>query len=121
MTSATTSGCEIITTCDASTSVIFAPARFAIDITASAPTALSPVATTAQDGYFFQAGGPVGSPKPDAATGRWVALMIFASLSETSAAKAVLNLAGSMESSTAGARPLAVGYSVWRRDRKSVV
>ena len=31
------------------------------------------MATTAQDGSVFQAGGPVGSAKAAAATGRWVA------------------------------------------------
>jgi hypothetical protein len=48
-------------TCEASTSVILAPARSAMERTTSAPAALSPVATTAQAGKFFQAGSPFGS------------------------------------------------------------
>jgi hypothetical protein len=38
-----------------------APARTAIERMTSAPAALSPVATTVQEGKFFQAGGPADS------------------------------------------------------------
>ena len=41
----------------------------------SAPAALSPVATTAQEGRVFQAGGPDCSEKANSATERWVAAM----------------------------------------------
>ncbi len=61
ITSVTASGCEIMITCEPSTSVIVAPARSAIERTTSVPAALSPVATTAQDGRSFHAGGPFGS------------------------------------------------------------
>jgi len=47
-----------------------APARRAIDRMTSAPAALSPAATTAQDGSFRQAGGPDASLNAAAATGR---------------------------------------------------
>ena len=50
ITSVTASGCEIMITWEPSTSVILAPARSAIERTTSVPAALSPVATTAQDG-----------------------------------------------------------------------
>ena len=56
ITPVTTPGCDIIGTWDASTSMISAPARLAMDSTTSAPAALSLVATTAHDGSFFQAG-----------------------------------------------------------------
>ncbi len=41
-TPATMSGCEIIKTCDESTSVICAPARCAMDMATSVPMVLSP-------------------------------------------------------------------------------
>jgi hypothetical protein len=52
-------------TWDPSTSVIVAPARSAIERITSVPAALSPVATTAQEGRSFQAGAPPGSENPD--------------------------------------------------------
>ena len=55
MTSVTACGWEIMITCEPSISVMSAWARWAIDRTRSAPAALSPVATTAQDGSFRQA------------------------------------------------------------------
>ena len=45
-------------TWEPSTSVIVAPARSAIERITSVPAALSPVATTAQEGRSFQAGAP---------------------------------------------------------------
>ena len=46
----TTWGCEIMITWEPSTSVIVAPARLAMARMTSLPAALSPVATTAQEG-----------------------------------------------------------------------
>lgn len=100
-----------MTTWEASTSVIVAPARSAIRRTTSLPAALSPVATTAQDGSVFQAGAPLGSTNPNAETGRWVAAMTAASSAGTSAAKASWNLTGSIANSTAVSDPVPVGYS----------
>lgn len=51
-------------TCEPSASVIVAPARSAMERITSVPAALSPVATTAQAGKAFQAGGPDGSETP---------------------------------------------------------
>ena len=96
-------------TCEPSSSVIFAPARSAIERTTSVPAALSPVATTAQDGRCFQAGGPFGSENADSATGRCVAAISAACWSERSPANASRAFAGSMENSVAEP-PLAVGY-----------
>src|SRR5438045_9542300 len=73
MWSVTACGCEIMITCEPSTSTMSASARWAMDRTMSAPAALSPVATTAQDGSFFQTGGPQTSVNAAAATGGWVA------------------------------------------------
>ena len=50
-------------TCDPSISVIDAPARSAMDRTTSAPAAVSPVATTLDDGRFFHPGTPEGSER----------------------------------------------------------
>ena len=55
ITSVTTCGCEIMLTWEPSTSVIVAPARLAIARMTSLPAALSPVATTAQEGKVLQA------------------------------------------------------------------
>ncbi len=59
----TARGRETMITCEPSSSVVRAPARCAMDRTMSAPAALSPVPTTAQDGRLFQAGGPSTSVK----------------------------------------------------------
>ena len=77
--SVTAWGCEIMITCDPSTSAIWALARWAMERTTSAPATLSPVATTAQEGRFFHAAGPFFSPKAAAATGRWAAHKMAAS------------------------------------------
>ena len=69
ITSATTCGWEIMTTCDASTSVTWAPLRAAIALAPVGPIALSAVPTTAQDGSVFHAGFVVGSPNPTSAAG----------------------------------------------------
>ena len=63
--SVTAPGWEIMITCEPSSSTMSAPARSAIERMTSAPAALSPVATTAQDGSVFQAGGPVASLKAE--------------------------------------------------------
>src|ERR1022692_1786561 len=102
--SVTAWGCEIMITCDPSTSAIWALARLAMESTTSAPAALSPVATTAQAGRFFHAAGPFFSPKAAAATGRWAAHNMAASLPERSPAKALRNDAASMDNSTAAGR-----------------
>jgi hypothetical protein len=70
MTSVTASGCEIMITWEPSISVIVAPARWAIDLTTSAPAALSPVPTAAQVGRSFHATCMVSSTSAAAAIGR---------------------------------------------------
>ncbi|HEX7269364.1 MAG TPA: hypothetical protein VF256_18345 [Streptosporangiaceae bacterium] len=80
-------------------------ARWAMERTTSEPAALSPVATTAQAGSFFHAGGPLVSLKEAAATGRWAAHNTAASYSGRSLAKASWNDAGSMDNSTAVSGP----------------
>src|SRR5215216_6332627 len=74
-------------TWEPSTSVIVAPARSAMERTASVPTTFSPVETTAQDGRFFQAGTPVGSENADSERGRWVAAIRAVCSTLRSAAK----------------------------------
>ena len=69
ITSVTAWGCEIMITCEPSTSVIVAPARSAIERITSVPAALSPVATTAHDGRSFHAGGPDGSENAELGDG----------------------------------------------------
>src|SRR6478735_3174886 len=101
ITSATTSGREIMITCEPSTSVMVAPARSAIDRTTSVPAALSADATTAQDGSDFQAGGPHGSVKASSATGRWVAASTAACSAGRSAANTSWSFAGSIANSVA--------------------
>src|SRR6266700_4567195 len=70
ITSVTACGCEIMITWEPSTSMIVAPARRAMERTTSLPAALSPLATTAQEGKVFQAGTPDGSENAPSATGR---------------------------------------------------
>ena len=77
-----------------------APARWAIDRTTSAPAALSPVATTAQDGNLLQAGAPDESLNAAAATGRWVAAISAVVSAGRSAAKASRIIAGLIANST---------------------
>ena len=71
ITSVTAWGWEIMTTCEASISVIVAPVRSVMKRRASVPTALSPVGITAQVGSTFQAGFVVGSANASSAIGRW--------------------------------------------------
>src|SRR3954452_1329167 len=110
ITSVTASRCEIMITCEPSSSTISAPARCAMERTTSLPAALSPVATTAQHGRFFHAGGPDGSVKAAAATGRWVAAITAVCSGGRSAANVSRNRAGSMANSTAGSAPCPSGY-----------
>src|SRR3712207_4811112 len=88
-------------TWEPSASVIVAPARSAIERTASVPTTLSPVGTTAQDGRFFQAGTPVGSENGNPERGRWVAAIRAVCSTLRSAAKTSWNFSGSIVNSTA--------------------
>src|SRR6476646_1404356 len=109
MWSVTACGWEIMITCEPSTSTMSAPARRAIDRTRSAPAALSPVATTAQDGSFLQAGGPQTSVNAAAATGRWVAAISAVVSGGRSAAKTSRSSAGLIPNSTAVSPPGQVG------------
>src|SRR3954447_14438767 len=102
ITSMTACGCEIMITCEPSASAISAPARWAIDLTTSAPAAWSPVATTAQDGRLFHAGAPFGSVKPTAETGRWVAAITAACSAGRAAANTSWKLSAGMANSTPG-------------------
>jgi hypothetical protein len=94
MRSVTACGWEIMITCEPSTSTMSAPARRAIERTRSAPAALSPVATTAQDGNLLQAGAPEASLNAAAATGRWVVAISAVCCSGRSAAKTSRSSAG---------------------------
>src|SRR3954470_11747625 len=100
ITSTTTCGCDIMITWEPSTSVIVAPARSAMERTTSVPITLSPVATTAQDGRFFQDGTPVGSENGNAERGRWVAAIKEVCSAGKSAAKTSWKSAGSIVNST---------------------
>src|ERR1700750_1983066 len=101
MWSVTACGWEIMITCEPSTSTMSAPARRAIDRPSSPPAALSPVATTAQDGSFLQAGGPEASLNAAAATGRWVAAISAVVSGGRSAAKDSGGQGGVLQNSTA--------------------
>jgi hypothetical protein len=78
MTRVTTPGLEIRDRWPALTSVMWAPARWAMDCSKAGGMTLSAVPITAHDGMVFQAGVPEGSPSVLAASGRWVAAMIAA-------------------------------------------
>src|SRR5213082_706464 len=75
----------------------------------SLPAALSPVATTAQEGKVFQAGTPDGSENAPSATGRWVVAITAACSAGRSAAKASWKCAGLTANSTAVWAPWPVG------------
>ena len=96
----TATGWETMITCEPSTSVMFAPARSAIERTRSAPAALSPVATTAHVGKFFQAGGPFFSENAASAIGRCVAPISATCSSGKSEANASRTFGGSIANST---------------------
>src|SRR5215468_6408357 len=75
MTFVTVLAREIMDKCPALTSVMWAPARWAMKVSSAGGMTRSAVPITAQDGMVFQAGGPEGSPSVLAASGRWVAAM----------------------------------------------
>ena len=58
MTRVTTDGSEMRDRCPALTSVMWAPARLAMNVSSAGGMTWSPVPITAQDGMPFQAGGP---------------------------------------------------------------
>ena len=78
MTLVTTDGLEMRDRCPALTSVMWAPARWAMKVSTAGGMTMSAVPTTAQDGIVLQAGGPDGSTSVLAASGRWVAAMTAA-------------------------------------------
>src|SRR5260221_13212540 len=75
MTLVTVSAREIRDRWPALTSVMRAPARWAMDCSKAGGMTLSAVPMTAHDGMVFQAGVPDGSPGVLAASGRWGAGM----------------------------------------------
>ena len=78
MTFVTVLAREIMDRCPALTSVMCAPAYWAMEVSRAGGMTRSAVPTTAQDGMVFQAGGPEGSCRVLAASGRWVAAMTAA-------------------------------------------
>ena len=78
MTPVTTDGSETRDRWPALTSVMWAPARLAMNVSSAGGMTWSPVPITAQDGMVFQAGGPDGSVNALAVSGRWVAAMTAA-------------------------------------------
>jgi hypothetical protein len=73
--------------CPALTSVMWAPARLAMKSCLAGGRTRSAVPITSQDGMVFHAGGPEGSPRVLAASGRWVAAMTAAWLAGSPLAK----------------------------------
>jgi len=87
MSCATSSGWETIATWPDATSIVVAPMRAANWRSASGGIASSAVATMNQVGSDFQAGTPITSWKPEAATGCCTAYMTRALTGSMSAAK----------------------------------
>ena len=85
MTRVTTGALEMRDRCPALTSVMWAPARLAMNVSSGMTWSAVPI--TAQDGMVFQAGGPDGSVNALAASGRWVAAMTAAWLAGRPLAK----------------------------------
>src|SRR4029077_1563093 len=83
MTRVTTDGLEMRDRCPALTTVIWAPARWAMNVSSAGGITWSAVPTTAQDGMVSQAGGAAGWVDALAASGRWVAAMTAAWLAGT--------------------------------------
>src|SRR4029077_30669 len=75
ISSLTAVGWESAIECEASTSIVCAPARWAMCRSASGGMALSEVATTAHEGSDFQAAASARSSKI-AAKGRWLTARI---------------------------------------------
>jgi len=73
MTLATTPGLEIMDRCGALISVIWAPARLAMNSCSAGVTMWSLRPITSQDGMVLQAGAPDWSVNVLLARGRWVA------------------------------------------------
>ena len=87
MTRVTTDGLEMRDRCPALTSVMWAPARWAMNVWLAAGMTWSAVPITAQDGMVFQAGVPNVAANALAASGRWVAAMTAAWLAGRPLAK----------------------------------
>src|SRR5256885_16598385 len=87
MTRVTTDGLEMRDRCPALTSVMRAPARFAMNVWLAAGMTWSAVPITAQDGMVFQAGAPNVAASALAASGRWGAAMTAAWLAGRPLAK----------------------------------
>src|SRR4029453_19278908 len=94
ITSATAFGWETMITCEPSSSVMSAPARSAIERVTSAPAAVSPVATTAHEGFDFQAGGAELSAKPAPPARRWARAHARARRRRQAGRKRVVELRG---------------------------
>ena len=78
MTLVTADGLEMRDRCPALTSVMWAPARWAMNVWLAAGMTWSAVPITAQDGMVFQAGVPNVAASALAASGRGVAAMTAA-------------------------------------------
>src|SRR5216683_6279905 len=85
------SGCEIIATCDESTSTVVACARCAMNRSVAGGMAWSCVATMYHDGIVFHAGSPDGATNASLENGRCVACIWSATLSGWSPANASWN------------------------------
>ncbi len=112
MTSTTASGWEIIETCEASISVILAPACSAIARRETGSMILSCRPMMAHDGMSFQAGGPDGSASPANDAGRCVAWITAASSGETSWAKLSVTVLGRRYVSTTSGGAPGIGTSL---------
>src|SRR5262249_14033177 len=87
MTRVTTGALVMRDRCPALTSVIWAPARWAMNVSSAGGMTWSAVPVTAHDGMVFQARGRCGWVAARAAGGRWVAAMTAAWLAGTPVAK----------------------------------
>src|SRR5258708_34609141 len=96
-------------TWEPSTSVIVAPARLAMERMTSLPAALSPLATTVQEGKVFQAGTPDGSENASSATGRWVAAITAVCSGGRAGAKALQQGVDMIANCPAGCVPCPCG------------
>jgi len=87
MTRVTVPGWEISDRCEAFTSVMCAPARWAMNSCSAGGMTWSAVPITSQDGIVCQAGAPEGADPALNAMGLWVAARTAASLAGRSLAK----------------------------------
>src|SRR3954452_23224977 len=90
------SGREICGTWEDRTSLVFAPARSAMNRSVAGGMAWSLLATRYQDGIVFQAGPPEGSPSVAASSGRCSAAITAAVLVGMSAQNTSWNALGVM-------------------------